>query len=402
MEARAPAAAASSGQKDVWDSVASSYDASVLDNLQGDLFGVLTARLTEVCDGVRAARREEGQQQGTAEGEVVAVDFGCGAGKWLGALASRCDLVVGIDISAELLQLASAACSTAVLLQRDLGERWPLVVGAGGAGAAMRVEGGVWPRADVAVCANVIMSPDPLTRRIQLENLSASLRPGGALLLVVPAADSIQVVRKRQHDWIKACAERGLAMEELDPSELGEVSESNGGRGGGVYPRLGVLQKHWRRDEIISAIASVGLQVTTLEIQATRHRLRSQKSFWKKLAACVSRWRRSSLWSTPGGQSSLARRMKRSGSILGLWRRARAWGCVRVHLTNRCHPFWSLSVPSSDLLEWLSVVLKMARDRTRSICWRWSQCQGPKRTRFHSSRKRELEKGRDRVMVNDG
>jgi SAM-dependent methyltransferase len=298
----------------------------------------------------QAARREEGRQQQRLQGGVVAVDFGCGAGKWLGALASRCDLVVGIDISAELLQLASAACSTAVLLQRDLGERWPLVVGAGGAGAAMRVEGGVWPRADLAVCANVIMSPGPLTCRIQLENLSASLRPGGALLLVVPAADSIQVVKKRQHDWIKACAERGLAMEELDPSELGEVSESNGGRGGGVYPRLGVLQKHWRRDEIISAVASVSLQVTTLEMHATTHRLRSlsmagcsilrsQKYSWENLVACVSRWRRSSLWSTPGGQSSLARRMKRSGSILGLWRRARAWGCVRLHLTNRCHSF---------------------------------------------------------------
>ena len=175
--------AATSGQKGVWDSVASNYDV-VLDNLQGDLYGVLTARLTEVCDGVRRDRAESEGQGGTAAAAVVAVDFGCGAGKWLGALAARCDHVVGIDISADLLQLASAACSAAslndtLLVQRDLGERWPLVISgsAGSAGAAMRVEGGVWPRADVAVCANVVMSPDPLTRRFQLENLAACLRP---------------------------------------------------------------------------------------------------------------------------------------------------------------------------------------------------------------------------------
>ena len=86
----------------------------------------------------------------------------------------------------------------------------------------------------------------------------------------MPAADSIDVVRKRQHDWVKACAERGLTMDELDPAELAEVPESNSGRGGGVYPRLGVLQKHWRREEIITAVASVGLQAIT--VQAIRNR----------------------------------------------------------------------------------------------------------------------------------
>ena len=267
----------------VWDAVAAQYDSYVLDNFASDLNGVLTARLTEACDGVRALRaaaaaaaaaadgepaKSEGSTPGTAAaagagGGLMAVDFGCGAGKWLPALAARCERVLGIDFSIELLRGARTTCASAPglllpdrvqLLQRDLGEPWPLLLplpaqqAGGTGGSAGEAEGGWWPRADVAVCANVIMSRNPQTRRVMLENLSRSLRPGGALLLVVPAAESVEIVRRRQGDWLAACAEHGLqAAEAIPEDELREHQEEGGGRGGGVYSRAGVLQKHWRR-----------------------------------------------------------------------------------------------------------------------------------------------------------
>ena len=91
-----------------WDAVSGMYDSCVLDNFSRDLNGVLTARLTEVCDGLRAAA-----DTGSDEGVVGAVDFGCGTGKWLPELAVRCDQVLGIDFSIELLRRAHVACDAA-------------------------------------------------------------------------------------------------------------------------------------------------------------------------------------------------------------------------------------------------------------------------------------------------
>ncbi len=267
-----------------WDAVSGQYDSCVLDNFSRDLNGVLTARLIEVCDGLRAAAIT-----GSGGGVVGAVDFGCGTGKWLPELAARCDQVLGIDFSIELLRRAHAACSAAGvqrqvhLLQRDLGVRWPLITSSERGSSehknpppAVRMEDGWWPRTDVAICANVIMSPDPHRRHVMLENVAKSLRPGGALLLLVPAAESVAVVRRRQSDWMATCAERGLAGSnggqlpeslKLQESELQEQQEVGGGRGGGIFPRAGVLQKHWRREELVSAVAAagVGLQLESVE-----------------------------------------------------------------------------------------------------------------------------------------
>ena len=61
------------------------------------------------------------------------------------------------------------------------------------------------------------MSPDPATRHRMLDNIALALRPaGGMLLLVVPASESVQIVRRRQGEWLRRCAAAGLEAVPLD------------------------------------------------------------------------------------------------------------------------------------------------------------------------------------------
>ena len=47
----------------------------------------------------------------------------------------------------------------------------------------------------------------------------------------------------------------------LGDAELRPHPEQNGGRNEGVFSRAGVLQKHFRRDELLGAVVAAGLQV---------------------------------------------------------------------------------------------------------------------------------------------
>ena len=47
----------------------------------------------------------------------------------------------------------------------------------------------------------------------------------------------------------------------LGDAELRPHPEQNGGRNAGVFSRAGVLQKHFRRDELLGAVVAAGLQV---------------------------------------------------------------------------------------------------------------------------------------------
>ena len=114
-----------------WNGVAAQYDSCVLDNLARDLNFVLQARLTEICDGLRArASSGAGEPAINSTARAVdAVDFGCGAGKWLAELAARCDTVLSLSLSLSLSLTLSLSLSLSVphLLPNVCGnnpERW--------------------------------------------------------------------------------------------------------------------------------------------------------------------------------------------------------------------------------------------------------------------------------------
>ena len=99
-----------------WNVVAAQYDSCVLDNLARDLNFVLQARLTEICDGLRArASSGAGEPAINSTARAVdAVDFGCGAGKWLTELAARCDTVLSLSFSLSLTLSLSLSLSLCV------------------------------------------------------------------------------------------------------------------------------------------------------------------------------------------------------------------------------------------------------------------------------------------------
>ena len=309
----------------LWDEIAPVYDSGqVLDNFASDMDGVLRARLEEVCARCRPAaaavcQRSSAGLASHAE-QVTAVDFGCGTGNWLGVLSQCCDSVIGIDFSLELLRRAAQRVEShqypnVQLLQRNLSERWPLVLGA----SAPAAERGMWPRCDVAICANVLLSPDPSVRAAIMVNVHRALKPKGTLLLLVPAAESVALTKKTQAAWLRRCKERGLIAEALPESELDENEESGGGLGRTVFARDGVLTSEHPLDPILpSALAHHTLPpICTVGISMRKYdRFRCFGVLMSCMAAAVCRALHATKPDQHSRSSGASRRGHRAGELL--------------------------------------------------------------------------------------
>ncbi len=110
---------------------------------------------------------------GAAAPEATILDFGCGSGDLLAAMAARYPLAVfaGVDGSAEGLAIAARALPEATLEHADF-------AAADGAPADLRG----W--ASHAVCSEVLEHVDDPVR--VLVNAAACLKPGGRLVVTVP------------------------------------------------------------------------------------------------------------------------------------------------------------------------------------------------------------------------
>jgi hypothetical protein len=58
-----------------------------------------------------------------------------------------------------------------------------------------------------------------------LENVRRSLAPGGCVLLLVPAAESVALTAERQPEWLRRCELSGAAVVPIPASELLEQPE---------------------------------------------------------------------------------------------------------------------------------------------------------------------------------
>ncbi len=154
-------------ERKYWEKMAPDYDEEIFDVLQNDREQIISGALQHVA----------------GKGKTVA-DLGCAIGKWLPLLSTRFGKVLAVDISKKNLDIAAKKHSHLANIDYHRADL---------SGRDLRL-----PKADVAICVNAILSTSRLKRDRFFENIKQTLRPGGSLLLVVPALESWMQTRVLQ------------------------------------------------------------------------------------------------------------------------------------------------------------------------------------------------------------
>ena len=209
------------------------WDLEIHDSLSEDCGGVVQAAIAEFCP---------------KSADAAAIDFGCGVGKYLPLLAQHTARVVGLDISRRLLAVARKSCDAEGCAERVRLQRADL-------GLDTQVERLGLPRVAFAICVNVLISPEPVTRDAILGNVAAALLPGAHLLLVVPAVRSALLSQRARRLWFSERRRRGVkARPAFDPCEATSAADE----AAGVYRREGVRTKHFRQAELRTLLRRAG------------------------------------------------------------------------------------------------------------------------------------------------
>eukprot|EP00405_Crypthecodinium_cohnii_P044769 CAMPEP_0206589374 /NCGR_PEP_ID=MMETSP0325_2-20121206/38876_1 /ASSEMBLY_ACC=CAM_ASM_000347 /TAXON_ID=2866 /ORGANISM="Crypthecodinium cohnii, Strain Seligo" /LENGTH=464 /DNA_ID=CAMNT_0054097903 /DNA_START=127 /DNA_END=1517 /DNA_ORIENTATION=- len=235
-----------------WNEQAKDYDENIFSTIDEDTTKVITRTLDMY------ANKEEGPR-----GRCV--DLGCGAGKYLPALASRFRHVVGYDLSPKLVHLArkEAVARGATNVEvgvRDLSKVWFV----GGKATPRAFASGSDFVGDVtemesygfAVMANVLIAPvSDHVRTVMLENAYRALCPGGKLLAVVPSMESALYVNMR-------CAETNCAS--VYDVIISPTQSQGADLIKGIVPRSGVRTKHFLEAEFRFQAESLGFSIESL------------------------------------------------------------------------------------------------------------------------------------------
>lgn len=143
-----------------WDRIADRFDEEVLKILDRDRNGILRRTITQ-----HASPRK------------IAADFGCGNGSLLPLLSPAFRNVIAVDHSAKLLSEArhrTQGVDNIRYVQADLSS-----------------SADIGRKVDVLFCVNVLLHPDPALRESILENAVAAMKRRGALIVIVPAFESL-------------------------------------------------------------------------------------------------------------------------------------------------------------------------------------------------------------------
>ena len=226
------------------------------DRYEDEIFSVLAHdRAALVAAAVRRCGRP-GQ---------TATDVGCGIGHFLPLLAANFRRVLAVDLSPRNVARARA--------------RFPRLANVDYRAADLAAPRARLPAADFALCVNVVISPDLAVRRRILDVVARHLRPGGHLVLVVPALESILLTDFRLVEWnlrdgqspARAAGAGFRAFRSVRRPRLHE----------GVVPIAGVATKHYLRDEIAALLEARGLR--PLELQKIEYP-------WTSEFAAPPRW----------------------------------------------------------------------------------------------------------------
>jgi len=215
--------------KRYWNRRARDYDEEVLNSIKSDRRGVIARRLRQY-----------------AQASKIATDFGCGAGKYVPALAARFDRVYAIDFAAKLLESAREHCTgigNVRFLQGDLAKgKFPI------------------RKAHFGVCQNVLISPERGQAKAILRNVSRHIVRGGHLMVLVPSTESALYCSQRHVEWNRREGKRGKALtEDVEvPRRALDLIE-------GVFEREGVPTKHYLREEAESLLGAEGFELRSMD-----------------------------------------------------------------------------------------------------------------------------------------
>lgn len=213
-----------------WDAMAADYDAEIFSVRDNDTRGLIAGHVA------RLGRPDR-----------IAADLGCGVGKFTPLLAEAFGRVHACDLSPKLLDQARRACrghDNVDFFQTDLG----------------RVAHPFDP-VDFVLCVNVLIMAGLDARMSALRAVTAQVKRGGHLLLVVPSTESMLYTQFRRIDW---CLRDGMTCDEA-------VRDSVPAHGSvrllhqGIRPIDGVPTKHHLREELMVLMNSHEMDVLSVE-----------------------------------------------------------------------------------------------------------------------------------------
>ena len=180
-----------------WDRIAPDFDEWVLDVAANDRQGLISNCL----------QRLGGKDR-------IAADIGCGVGRGLDMIAEHFGKVYATDISRNCLAIA----------ERDLARFHNIRY----IHADLSVEHGLPEPVDVAVCTNTLLIASLQKREAMFHHLCQCVKPGGHLLLVVPALESAlyvsyRMVRNNRYSGMPPKAALSKARREMSALEHGIV-----------------------------------------------------------------------------------------------------------------------------------------------------------------------------------
>lgn len=142
-----------------WEKIAPAYNEEIFDVLLNDKKQL-----------IRKAIKKCSSQKKTV------LDVGCAVGKWIPVLSPLFKKVIALDISAKNLQIARrnhASYKNIEYVRAD-----------------MSGSNSGFPRGDVAICINAILTDSLKKRNVFFSSLSSCLKKGGHLILTVPSLES--------------------------------------------------------------------------------------------------------------------------------------------------------------------------------------------------------------------
>eukprot|EP00931_Biecheleriopsis_adriatica_P070009 TRINITY_DN43815_c0_g1_i1.p1 TRINITY_DN43815_c0_g1~~TRINITY_DN43815_c0_g1_i1.p1 ORF type:complete len:342 (+),score=70.17 TRINITY_DN43815_c0_g1_i1:72-1097(+) len=260
------------GDFNYWQNLAKTYDEDIFITSEADDKGVIRGELDAAArlaaGGDSASSAGQGQCAANfphgdiARGQgLLAVDAGCGPGKWLPALSSRFSRVVGVDQSPKLIAkaradnaefLAGAHGNVELRQAVDLGSPCKMEKGVHGKEFCGPEVQGLRQAADLVASFNVLISPQERVRAQILRREAEMLRPSphSTLLLLVPSAESMRRVRDLYRG--RGGPESGLGVYEDYIASNPEDEAKN------VFP-ITARTQHYTKEEACAMVEAVGL-----------------------------------------------------------------------------------------------------------------------------------------------